>query len=163
MSDKVDKLYDRLKKEAESSGYHLNPDVEFTKMLLDGLVKNEERYSYLACPCRLAEGEKEVDQDIICPCDYRDGDLNEFNMCYCGLYVSGKYTKRGEEIHSIPDRRLLEPDKTDEKLDRRSLSQELPFPIYRCKVCGYLCAREAPPDTCPICHVSHERFEVFLA
>lgn len=30
----VDAAYQRLKAEAESGGYHLNPDVEFTKDLI---------------------------------------------------------------------------------------------------------------------------------
>ncbi len=33
--------------------------------------------------------------------------------------------------------------------------------VWRCRVCGYLCAREAPPETCPICKVSRDRFEQF--
>lgn len=31
--------------------------------------------------------------------------------------------------------------------------------VYRCNVCGYLCAREEPPDFCPICRAKKERFE----
>jgi ferredoxin-thioredoxin reductase catalytic chain len=34
-------------------------------------------------------------------------------------------------------------------------------PVWRCKVCGYLCARDEPPDLCPICKVKKERFERF--
>ena len=33
--------------------------------------------------------------------------------------------------------------------------------VWRCKVCGYLCARRAPPETCPVCKVGRERFELF--
>ena len=88
--DEVDKLYKRLDEEAESSGYHLNPDIEFTKELVKGLLINEKRYGYWACPCRLASGNKDEDLDIICPCDYRDADLDEFGNCYCALYVSKK-------------------------------------------------------------------------
>ena len=33
--------------------------------------------------------------------------------------------------------------------------------VWRCKVCGYLCARVNPPETCPICKVSRDRFEPF--
>lgn len=33
--------------------------------------------------------------------------------------------------------------------------------VWRCKVCGYLCARKGPPEVCPICKVSKERFEPF--
>jgi len=33
--------------------------------------------------------------------------------------------------------------------------------VWRCKVCGYLCARTEPPEVCPICKVGKERFELF--
>jgi ferredoxin-thioredoxin reductase catalytic chain len=39
---------------------------------------------------------------------------------------------------------------------------KLPLPVWRCKVCGYLCARESPPELCPICKAKKERFEKFL-
>jgi ferredoxin-thioredoxin reductase catalytic chain len=78
----IDKLYLRLKKEAEASAYFLNPDVEFTKSLVKGLLVNQGRYGYWACPCRLAEGVRNEDLDIICPCDYRDADVGQFDTCY---------------------------------------------------------------------------------
>ncbi len=34
-------------------------------------------------------------------------------------------------------------------------------PVWRCKVCGYLCARDKPPGVCPICKAGRERFEPF--
>ncbi len=75
-------LYRKLQEDAESAGYHLNPDREFTLMLVDGLYRNRERYGYMLCPCRLGEGDREKDLDIICPCDYRDADLDEYGQCY---------------------------------------------------------------------------------
>ena len=78
----VDQLYERLRREAEAAGYHLNPDVESTKGLVRGLIINERRYGYQACPCRLASGKKAEDLDIICPCDYRDSDLTDYGSCY---------------------------------------------------------------------------------
>lgn len=80
--EEVDRLYDKLKKEAEAGGYHLNPDEDFTRALVKGLLINEKRYGYQACPCRLAAGKKEEDLDIVCPCDYRDADVVEFDACY---------------------------------------------------------------------------------
>jgi ferredoxin-thioredoxin reductase catalytic chain len=80
--DDIDRLYFRLKSEAEASGYFLNPDVEFTKSLVKGILVNEGRYGYWACPCRLAEGLKAEDLDIICPCDYRDADVGQYATCY---------------------------------------------------------------------------------
>ena len=78
-NDEVDNLYKILDRDAELSGYHLNPDLDFTKDLVRGLIINQNRYGYRACPCRLASGNRSEDIDIICPCDYRDSDLDEFD------------------------------------------------------------------------------------
>jgi ferredoxin-thioredoxin reductase catalytic chain len=53
-----------------------------SKALVKGLLVNEKRYGYQACPCRLAAGRREEDQDIVCPCDYRDADVVESDSCY---------------------------------------------------------------------------------
>jgi ferredoxin-thioredoxin reductase catalytic subunit len=63
--EKINQVYKRLDKYAESHGYHLNPDIEFTKDLIKSLLINQKRYSYWACPCRLASGKREEDEDII--------------------------------------------------------------------------------------------------
>jgi ferredoxin-thioredoxin reductase catalytic subunit len=78
----IDRTYLLLKKDAEAYGYHLNPDVEFTKELVKGILVNEKRFGYWNCPCRLATGDKAADLDIICPCDYRDADVTEYGTCY---------------------------------------------------------------------------------
>ena len=36
--ERVDALYNRLDREAEASGYHLNPDRDFTRDLVEGLA-----------------------------------------------------------------------------------------------------------------------------
>jgi ferredoxin-thioredoxin reductase catalytic subunit len=104
MTDKDD-FYHKLKKETEEGGYLLNPDKEFVFDLIEGLMTNTERYGYQSCPCRLAEGVKEKDLDIICPCDYRDPDLNEFGSCYCALYVTQDWIDGNMPQKSIPERR----------------------------------------------------------
>ena len=153
-----------LKREAASSGYFLNPDESFTRDLIRGLLTNQDRYGYRACPCRLASGNKAEDLDIICPCDYRDPDLIDFGMCYCALYVSSAVLEGAQEIGAIPERRPpLERRSQDQSEDSLSLSKgSLPYPVWRCKVCGYLCAREVPPEICPICKARKDRFERFL-
>lgn len=75
-------LREKLSCEAEAGGYHLNPDPSFTCELVEGLATNIERYGYPLCPCRLTGGGREADLDIICPCDYRDPDLEEYETCY---------------------------------------------------------------------------------
>lgn len=158
--EEIDKEYKKLFDEAESGGYHLNPDVEFTKALVEGLLVNIKRYGYPACPCRLATGEKDKDLDIICPCDYRDPDLNDYGICYCGLYVSLEVVQGKKKISSIPERRKKVME--EKKVVSTFNSEGLKYPIWRCKVCGYLCARDNPPEVCPVCKAKKERFERFI-
>ena len=150
-------LYQRLKQEAEASGYLLNPDLEFVMDLMEGLVTNQERYGYLACPCRLADGVREKDLDIICPCDYRDPDLSEHGACYCALYVSEAMANSEKELKPVPERRG-QPQELDK---RKAAFESGGVPVWRCKVCGYLCARDEPPHKCPICKADQDRFERF--
>jgi len=164
---KVDAAYQRLQRETESGGYHLHPDVAFTKDLIRGLLANEGRYGYGACPCRLASGIKADDLDIICPCDYRDPDLTDYGSCYCALYVSGAILRGERAAQAIPERR---PPATERKRMKESRPPQpvavgeaaLAYPVWRCKVCGYLCAREEPPEQCPVCKAKKERFERFM-
>lgn len=160
--EEVDKLFARLDAEAKAGGYLLNPDTEFTKDLVRGLLINEKRYGYWACPCRLADGLKEKDLDMICPCDYRDPDLNEFGTCYCALYVSPDVASGKRKLTTIPERRPA-PDKRGQKAAPAPfVPGKLPYPVWRCKVCGYLAARDNPPEICPVCKVKKDRFERFL-
>jgi ferredoxin-thioredoxin reductase catalytic subunit len=166
--EEVDALYERLDREAEAAGYHLNPDVEFTKDLVRSLLVNENRYGYWACPCRLASGEKERDLDIICPCDYRDPDLLDWGACYCALYVSEEVLEGERELQSIPERRPPEGERAQETTtpappESGGTADEgrETMPVWRCRVCGYLCARDRPPGRCPICRATQERFDQF--
>ncbi|MFO7838168.1 MAG: ferredoxin-thioredoxin reductase catalytic domain-containing protein [Desulfosalsimonadaceae bacterium] len=101
----ADKLYEQLKSVQEPRGYCFNKDKDFVMDLLESLLANKERYGYMACPCRLASGEREKDKDIICPCAYREADVREYGSCYCGLYVSRAWNE-GEVPHVyVPERR----------------------------------------------------------
>ena len=162
----VEKLYQRLNEEAIAAGYNLNPDVEFTKGLVEGLLVNERRYGYWACPCRLADGVREKDLDLICPCDYRDEDLVDFGACYCALYVSDAIRDGEQELEPIPDRRPPGGPTAQPHVEEAHEEELVGFtrsgiPVWRCKVCGYLCARNKPPLKCPICKADRDRFERF--
>ena len=160
----VDALHERLDREAEGSGYHLNPDQEFTRELVEGLLTNEQRYGYPACPCRLATGEKQEDLDIICPCDYRDPDLVDWGACYCALYVSDEVLAGEREVQPVLERRPPEGQRSQQEGAARAPDrpgEEPALPVWRCRVCGYLCAREHPPGVCPICKAKRDRFERF--
>jgi len=163
-TEKIAALYKQLDQEAEASGYHLNPEREFVQGLVEGLLINEQRYGYRACPCRLATGDGQKDLDIVCPCDYRDADLLDWGACYCALYVSEEVLRGERKVQPILERRPPEGQRAQDLLARppEPPGEELPpLPVWRCRVCGYLCAREKPPAVCPICKAKQERFERF--
>ena len=161
-------LFDQLTLEGQKRGYFLNHNEKMTKGLCEALLKNEKRYGHQVCPCRLSAGSREADLDVICPCDYRDPDLLEYGVCYCGLYVSKKIFEDKTPTKPIPERR---PTKELRALNKQKIMEtqnepkdinKLPFPVWRCTVCGYVCAREDAPEICPICGATHDRFQKFI-
>jgi len=162
----------RAESDARSHGYHLNTDPDFLEDLLEGLRLNEERYGYPSCPCRLASGEFEFDRDIVCPCDYRDPDVEEFGSCYCALYVRTDVLEGKTPIQPIPERRppekqarayavskvvdTIKPSEATASFVEKS--SEIEMRMWYCKQCGYVCFREEPPYVCPICRAKREMF-----
>jgi len=98
-------LYEKLKKTQEAKGYYFNVDRERVFDLLEALLVNKQRYGYMACPCRLACGDREKDRDIICPCVYRQADVEQYGSCYCNLYVSKAWNEGGIDHAYVPERR----------------------------------------------------------
>ena len=162
----------RAESDAKSSGCYLNPDTEFLNSLLEGLKRNEERYGYNSCPCRLASGKFEFDRDIICPCDYRDLDVEEHGYCYCALYVRKDVFEGKTPIQPILERRPMEKQvrayavsaesSAEKPSERTDIFIEKPskakMKMWYCKQCGYVCFREEPPYVCPICKAKREMF-----
>lgn len=101
----VTQLYESLKKIQETKGYYFNVDKDRVFDLLEALIQNKDRYGYMACPCRLASGDREADRDIICPCVYRVPDVEEFDSCYCNLYVSQAWNDVTVDHQYVPERR----------------------------------------------------------
>ncbi len=160
----------RAESDAKTHGYYLTPDKEILQDLLEGLQKNEERYGYPSCPCRLASGKIDFDRDIICPCDYRDPDIEDYGFCYCALYVRKDVHEGKKAIKPIPERRpqqkqtraYTESPKTTEKKHPTKPSAPK-MKLYYCRQCGYVCFREEPPYVCPICKAKKEMFTELTA
>lgn len=157
--DRVRKRLEKLRKDAADGGYILNADDDVVQALTEGLVENEDRYGIETCPCRLFDGGKEDNMDIVCPCVYREDDLAEYGACYCSLYVAS--VQDSEAQIQVPERRL--------PLEARNKTQvgnvgttKLAYPVYRCTVCGYLSANNNPPGICPVCKAKKDRFERFM-
>ena len=104
----VNELHEQLKKIQEPKGYYFNKDKDKVMELLEALSLNKDRYGYMACPCRLASGEREEDEDIVCPCVYREPDVAEYGSCYCSLYVSQEWNEEESPHEYVPERRPVE-------------------------------------------------------
>lgn len=174
----VEEAKKRAESDARSRGYFLNPNPAFLNDLLEGLVENEKRYGYPSCPCRIATGKFELDRDIICPCDYRDADVEEYGACYCALYVSKDVFEGKAKLAPVPERRPASKQiaavsyasgsgmpKQPEQVEGESQKKEAKtggepgMKLWYCKQCGYVAFREDPPYVCPICKAKKEMFE----
>jgi ferredoxin-thioredoxin reductase catalytic subunit/rubredoxin len=169
----IEEVKRRAEADAKTFGYYLNPDPNFLQGLLEGLKRNEERYGYPSCPCRLASGNLDYDRDIICPCDYRDPDVAQFGACYCGLYVRRDVYERKAELTPVPERRPTEKQmrsyqaaSTKAETETAAVAEKEEFvevtvgkkKLWYCKQCGYVVFREEPPYICPICKAKKELF-----
>ena len=98
-------LFDFMGPVQEKKGFFFNSDKQMVLDLLEQLLATKERYGYMACPCRFANGEYAKDKDIICPCTYRAADVAEYGACYCGLYVSEACIRGEKPLVLVPERR----------------------------------------------------------
>jgi ferredoxin-thioredoxin reductase catalytic chain len=172
----IEQVRKRAEADAKTYGYYLTPQPDLLQGFLEGLKANEDRYGYPSCPCRLATGNFEVDRDIICPCDYRDPDVEEYGACYCRLYVN-KAVNDSQNLPEVPERRPLEKQAraygvhAEIKQETRQATQqataaptappekaEVKKKLWYCKQCGYVVYREDPPYVCPICKAKREMF-----
>ena len=158
-TEEVTAFIEKLRNGIKGKGYYLNPDREDLEMVIEGLLTNREVLGYLCCPCRAPANDQEKDADIICPCVYMYEDVAEHGSCYCALYVDEDIFKGEKSAGPIPERRGAAQEKEQVK---GGPSLSVSVNVWRCTVCGYLCAKESPPGKCPICGVPKERFELFI-
>ena len=96
---------------SKKNNWILNMDTNTFNNLIDGLVDNFQKYGYQSCPCRLASGKRELDRDLICPCNYAPLDVKEHGACYCNLFMRNDFYERIKKDYVIvPERRPIEKD-----------------------------------------------------
>ncbi|MDR0724298.1 MAG: hypothetical protein LBF23_03840 [Endomicrobium sp.] len=146
-----------LEKNAKESGYYLNKDTAFVDALLEGLIKNLNRYGYSSCPCRLATGDYALDSDLICPCAYMENDVQKYGSCFCALYVSKDVYEEKKSVSSIPENRPKNKifDISYSKTNVSKVSEK----EWKCSICGYEHLGDQPPEKCPKCGASKEFFK----
>ena len=104
-------MIEYVKQVAEKNNWILIKDDQMFTDLIVGLVDNKKSYGYQSCPCRLASGKRDEDRDLICPCDYASPDIQEYGACYCNLYLSPDFYKKGINYIIVPERRPIEKEK----------------------------------------------------
>lgn len=76
---------------AEGKDFTLNPDKDFVSQVAEGVLKNEEKCGLKLCPCRLRDGKRERDLELLCPCNFKALDIwKKEDRCWCGLFVKKK-------------------------------------------------------------------------
>ncbi|MBN2330592.1 MAG: hypothetical protein JXC85_02150 [Candidatus Aenigmarchaeota archaeon] len=73
---------------AEKNDFMLNPDSGHVGMIMDGLLANERDFGLKLCPCRLRDGSRKRDLELLCPCNFKTHDTwKKEGRCWCGLFV----------------------------------------------------------------------------
>ncbi len=72
---------------ADSKGFRLQPDEKILDGILIGLLKNEEKHGFRACPCRRVTDDEEENKRITCPCVYHEQEIKEDGRCKCFLFL----------------------------------------------------------------------------
>ncbi len=76
---------------AESSSYELNPDSKHVDKIIKSLAKRKSKNGFFYCPCRMLSDNKEIDDKIICPCEYHHEEIKKDGICSCDLFVGPDY------------------------------------------------------------------------
>lgn len=83
-----EKLRIVLEKFTENNDFILNPDREFMDSVIDGVLENERMCGLKLCPCRIRDGTRQRDLELLCPCNFKIHDTwNNEGRCWCGLFI----------------------------------------------------------------------------
>ncbi len=76
---------------AETGPYALNPNRKQVEKVIKGLAKRKLKHGEHYCPCRMISENREIDDKIICPCEYHIEEIKDDGICSCDLFVSQDY------------------------------------------------------------------------
>jgi ferredoxin-thioredoxin reductase catalytic subunit len=72
----------------KSKEFQLNPDKEHVDRILDGVLKKEKETGLKLCPCRIGDGTREKELELLCPCNFKTHSTwQEKGRCWCGLFL----------------------------------------------------------------------------
>ena len=72
----------------ENNDFKLNADTAHVEKVTEGVLNNEKEHGLKLCPCRIGDGTKERDLELLCPCNFKIQETWEKEgKCWCGLFV----------------------------------------------------------------------------
>jgi len=90
--EEIKKVFERF---TENNDFMLNPDEEFVDKIIDGIRENENKFGLKLCPCRLRDGSRERDLELLCPCNFKVQETwRTQGRCWCGLFFKRKKHKK---------------------------------------------------------------------
>ena len=84
---KIEELAKKYSEYAAANGFKINPDAKTVERIINGLLRNEEKYGKKYCPCRRVSGNSEEDSKKICPCFWHKDEIKKDGHCFCNLYL----------------------------------------------------------------------------
>ncbi|GJQ59088.1 MAG: ferredoxin:thioredoxin reductase [Candidatus Scalindua sp. AMX11] len=75
----------------ETGPYELNPNTKHVDKVIKGLAKRKLKHGQYYCPCRMLSENREIDDKIICPCEYHIEEIRQEGICSCDLFVRQDY------------------------------------------------------------------------
>lgn len=73
---------------SSKNDFKLNPDKKHVETVAKGVCENDSDSGFKLCPCRLRDGTRKRDIELICPCNFKIQDKwKEKGECWCGLFV----------------------------------------------------------------------------
>jgi ferredoxin-thioredoxin reductase catalytic subunit len=83
--ESLERVWERF---CEKNEFKLNSNKEHVKALIKGVLENEKTFNLKLCPCRIRNGTKERDLELLCPCNFfTQSTWKEKGECWCGLFV----------------------------------------------------------------------------
>ena len=84
---KIEELMKEYDEYAKNNGFQLNPNKKTVEAIINGLLRNKEKYGKKYCPCRRITGDEKEDSKKICPCFWHKDEIKRDGHCFCWLYT----------------------------------------------------------------------------
>ena len=80
--EKIELIKNWAENYAKANGFKVNPDEKVINIIVEGLLKKEEKFGARYCPCRIQNT-----QENICPCIYHKDEIKKDGACHCMFFV----------------------------------------------------------------------------